>query len=143
MSDGRMSIRNSTGHVVTLDDAAMTIAIGDEQGDNIVFDAKNRLLTVEVRAGVTITVAGGNVAINAPAGGVTLKGGTARIEAAAITLACESLVLGDASATPLANESLLQLFNNHHHLDPYGVPTSAPTAAASAGVHSTTRVRGA
>ena len=124
---GRMEIRNSTGHVVTLDDAAMTIAIGDEQGDAIVFDAKRRLLTVDVREGVNITVTSGNVTINANS--ITLQGG--------------SVVLGDSSAVALAKESLIDIFNSHRHYDQSGVLTTTPTVTGSKGAHSTTKARGA
>jgi hypothetical protein len=123
-----MEIRNSTGHVVTLDDTAMTIAIGDDHGDAIVFDAKKRILTVDVRDGVTITVASGSVTINAPAG-VTINSG--------------SVVLGDSSAVALVKESLIDIFNDHRHLDQHGVLTAKPNLTGSKGVNSTTKARGA
>ncbi|MBT0666003.1 hypothetical protein KI809_16955 [Geobacter pelophilus] len=144
-----MQIRNSTGHIVTLDDSAMTIAIGDDQGDAIVFDARNRTLTVDVQQGVAITVTGGNVTINAPHG-VTIKSDTTRIEGDNITLqgknvtvTGDTVTLGAAAAAALVKESLIDIFNDHQHRDQYGVFTAKPNLTGTKGVHSTTKARGA
>jgi len=129
-----MEIKNSTGHIVTLDDAAMTISIGDEQGDSIVFDAKNRTLTLDVRQGVAITVAGGTVSITAPAG-VTIRSDALRLEGA-------SVVLGDSSAVRLVREELIDLYNSHRHLDASSVLTGQPTQQASKATCCTSRTKG-
>jgi len=148
VSSGRMEIKNSTGHIVTLDDAAMTISIGDEQGDTIVFDAKNRTLTLDVRQGVAITVAGGTVSITAPAG-ITIRSDALRLEGASIAAAGTSLslegtnvVLGDSAAVRLVREELIDLYNSHRHLDGSNVLTGQPTQQASKATCCTSRTKG-
>jgi hypothetical protein len=146
MSPERLSVRNISGHTFTLDEAAGTITVTDDSGDEIAFNALSRTLSVNVKGGVTVRVTEGTVTIEGSAavslsspGRVSISGVTG------VDIGGAEVLIGGSGCLPLANEALLDLFNGHTHtVTTTGgtFTTGSPLSTAVKGTHSTRVTRG-
>lgn len=132
---GKIEIKTSAGHVLTLDDDGGTITLEDSGGGKLVLDANAGSLTVNCSGNADQKV-GGNLTID-----VT---GTATIKApSGVTIDSTSIKLGSSAALTLVNDTFLDLFNAHFHVGNMGAPTSPPTVPAIKNVQSTMFTKGA
>jgi uncharacterized protein involved in type VI secretion and phage assembly len=132
---GKIELKTSAGHTITLDDAGRTVTVSDEAGNKLVLDANANSLTVQTSGNQDQSV-GGNLTIN-----VT---GTATISApSGITIDSTSIKLGSSAALTLVNDTFLNIFNTHFHVGNMGAPTSPPTIPAIKNVQSTIFTKGA
>lgn len=155
MGDGYMDITNVTGHrfildegartltimnpdatqQLTLDDSKGTISITDGAGDRLIFDAKQKTLSIDFQTAVNIQVLNGSLTLSA-AGGVTIS------SPGSITLNSPSINLGGDATLALVNQNLLSSFNNHVHGIVIADTTEKPTAQATADNCLTKKIKG-
>ncbi len=109
---------------LTLDDGNGTISITDGAGDRLVFDAKQKTLSIDFQSVITIQVENGTLNLSA-AGGVTIS------SPGSITVNSPSINLGGDATLALVNENLLTSFNDHVHGIFTPDTTEKPTAQAS------------
>ncbi len=140
MSAQRISVRNLSGHTVTLDEGAGIMTIADDGGDLLTFDAKQRTLIVQIN--------GGSMVIND--GVITINNGTILIGDGKVTIAAPSGVAIDSSdirlgsaAEPasLVKDNFIDFFNSHVHIDRYSMSTSTPVTQAEKQDHVTQKTR--
>ncbi len=144
MNDGYMDITNVTGHrfildegartltimnpdatqQLTLDDSKGTISITDGAEDKLIFDAKQRTLSIDFQTAINIQVVNGSMTLSA-SGGVTIS------SSGPITLNSPSINLGGNATLALVNQNLLSNFNNHVHKVAALGTTETPTTQAT------------
>jgi Tfp pilus assembly protein FimT len=142
-----ITIRNpSVNQDLMINDTDGTISITDQSNDKILFDAKNKTLTVDFDMSVAIRVVNGSVTLSAnnsslvistDNSGITISSGTS------VTIDSPEIKLGHSATLSLVNEDFISLFNGHVHTTDTNISTSKPTNQAAMGEYSTKIIKGA
>jgi hypothetical protein len=165
MNNPHLEIVNISGHKFILDKEARTItirnpsvnqdlmindkdgiiSITDQSNDKILFDAKNKTLTVDFDKGVAIRVVNGSVTLSSDDSSIVISADNSGItisSGAAVTIDSPEIKLGHAATLSLVNENFIGLFNGHVHTTDTNISTSRPTNQATIGEHGTKIIKG-